>query len=220
MNILVSPSLMCADLLHLGEEIKALEKAGVDMFHLDIMDGRFVPNFAFGEDIVKAVRKATNLPLDIHLLIYNPEKYIERFVEAGSDIITVHREACSNAYSAVVIIKKHGVKACLAINPETPLREIDVILPEISMVDIMGVNPGFTGKNLAPGIIEKIRALRELVEEKNLNLDIEIDGGVNRESVPLLVNAGVNVVVVGRQILFSKKKSQYEGVITFLKELK
>ncbi len=219
MKILVSPSLMCADLLHLGEEVRALEEAGADMLHIDIMDGHFVPNFVFSEDIIKAVRSATNLPLDTHLMIYNPEKYIESFVEAGSNVIAVHQEACKDLSSVIRQIREYGAKPCITINPETSLEEIESLLPQVSMVNIMGVNPGFSGRKLVPGTIEKIRDLRRLIKGKDLNLDIEVDGGVNRKCVSLMINAGANVIVAGRQILFSRKRSQYKEIITFLKEL-
>ena len=220
MDILVSPSLMCADLLHLEDEIRALEEAGTDMFHLDIMDGHFVHNFVFGEDIVKAIRKATGLPLDTHLVIYNPEKYIERFVKAGSNIITVHQEACKDLSSIIQQIRECGAKPCIALNPETPLKKIESLLPQLSMVNIMGVNPGFSGQKMVSGTIEKIGNLRQLVRERDLDLDIEIDGGVNRETAPLMINAGANVIVIGRTILFSKERSQYKEVVTFLKKLR
>jgi len=219
MEIRVSPSLMCADLLRLGDEIEALEKAGADMFHLDVMDGHFVPNFVFGEDMVKAVRRGTDLPLDVHLWIYNPEKHIARFAEAGASVITVHKETCEDVRSVIHAIGESGASPCVAVNPETPISEIEDILSEVSMVDIVGIGRAFAGQELAPGTIDKIKTLKELAKKKNLHLNIEIDGGVNRETVPSIVGAGANVVIVGGQMLFHKERKEYKKVIDYLKGL-
>ncbi|MEK6646488.1 MAG: ribulose-phosphate 3-epimerase [Candidatus Firestonebacteria bacterium] len=220
MSILVSPSLMCADLLNLGCELKSLKKAGVDMFHIDVIDGHFANNFAFGEDIVKAVRKATDLPLDIHLMVYNPEKYVKRFIDAGANIITIHLEACKNdIHSVIRLIKNDGAKVSLAINPETPIRDFENIFGQISILNVMGVPPGFAGCKLSPGIIKKIKNVRKLITKKKLDLDIQIDGGVNNETVSQLVNAGVNILIVGRQILFKHSSNQYKRIINFFKKM-
>jgi len=219
MNILVSPSLMCADLLHLADEIEALEQAGADMFHIDVMDGHFVSNFVFGEDIVNAVRRATTLPLDVHLVVYNPHMYIERFAQAGAAVITVHQEACENISSVIRMIKECGAAPSVAINPETSIKEIEGILSEISVVNVMGICPGFAGGTLIPATREKIKELRGVIQKKDIRLDIQIDGGVNRDTVSSIVDAGANVIIVGRQMLFSNPRDKYKDVITFLKGL-
>jgi ribulose-phosphate 3-epimerase len=219
MKIKVSPSLMCADLLHLAEELAALEEAGADMLHLDVMDGHFVPNFVFGEDMVKAVRKGTGLPLDVHLAVDRPKRFIERFVQAGADIITIHTEACEDIAGVIEAIRSSGARPCVAVKADTGIDELEEVLPRVSMVDVMGIRSAFAGQQLSPATTDRIKALRKMAGRLHQALDIEIDGGVNRDTVTSVVAAGANVVILGRQMLFHEERNRYKEVIEFLKGL-
>jgi ribulose-phosphate 3-epimerase len=200
----IAPSILSADFSKLGEEIKAVEMAGADYIHVDVMDGHFVPNITLGPLVVQAIRPITKLPLDVHLMIEKPELYIEAFVNAGADIITVHVEASTHLHRTIQMIKKKGVKAGVVLNPATPVDTIKHIIHDIDLVLLMTVNPGFGGQSFIQNVIPKIREVSELVHAHGLNVEIEVDGGVNAETAPLCIEAGANVLVAGSAI-YGKK---------------
>ncbi|TDK64870.1 ribulose-phosphate 3-epimerase [Bacillus salipaludis] len=196
----IAPSILSADFSKLGEEILAVEKAGADYIHVDVMDGHFVPNITIGPLIVEAIRPVTKLPLDVHLMIENPDQYIETFVKAGADIITVHVEACRHLHRTIHHIKSLGVKAGVVLNPATPVETIQHIIADVDMVLLMSVNPGFGGQKFIPEVLPKIKKVKELAEHKGQELEIEIDGGVNPETAKLCIEAGANVLVAGSAV--------------------
>lgn len=203
--IYIAPSLLAADFSNLESEIVKVADAGAKYLHLDIMDGAFVPNITFGPELVSCIRKCTNLYFDVHLMIKRPERYIDRFVKAGADIITVHYEACENPMSVIHLIHSYEMKAAVAISPNTP---VDVLYPLVNYLDmalIMTVEPGFGGQALIPECLDKVQALRKYVTERGINLDIEVDGGINADNVGLCTSAGANVIVAGSAIFKSKK---------------
>ncbi len=204
-NIKVAPSILSADFSRLGEEIKAVEAAGADIIHVDVMDGHFVPNITIGPLIVEAARKSTKLPLDVHLMITNPELYIADFAKAGAGYITVHAEAAFHLNRLVQSIKEQeGVKAAVALNPATPLSSLDYVLADIDMVLIMSVNPGFGGQAFIPSALDKIGRLRKRIDELGLRTEIEVDGGVKPENAVSIINAGADILVAGSAV-FGKK---------------
>ncbi|MBE0426081.1 MAG: ribulose-phosphate 3-epimerase [Nitrospirae bacterium] len=195
--IKISPSILSADFLKLGEEVKATEAAGADMIHIDIMDGHFVPNISIGPSIVESVRKITRLPLDVHLMIEEPDKYLRDFIKAGADYLTVHYEATVHLHRTVQWIKESGIKAGVSLNPATPVWSLEYILHDIDLALLMSVNPGFGGQGFIPQILEKIKTLKKLISEKALPVLIEIDGGVNPENAAEIVSAGADILVMG-----------------------
>jgi len=197
---IVAPSLLASDFLHLADECKMLNESEADWFHLDVMDGRFVPNISYGMSIIKQMRKTTNKPFDVHLMILEPEKYAEEFKEAGADHLIVHIEACVHLHRNIQQIKSLGMKAGVALNPHTPVFLLQDILADIDQVLIMSVNPGFGGQEFIPHTITKIRELRKMIDDNNLNVKIEIDGGVTLENAKEIVNAGANVLVAGSTV--------------------
>jgi ribulose-phosphate 3-epimerase len=199
-NLKIAASILSADFCRLGEQVVAAEAAGVDYIHCDVMDGHFVPNITLGPLIVAAVRRATSLPIDVHLMIEKPERYIPAFAEAGASNLTVHYETCPHVHRTVQQIRELGVGASVTINPATPLNVLDEVLPYVDMVLLMTVNPGFGGQSFIETMCDKIRRLRELVEARGLQTDIEVDGGVNAETVARIVKAGANVLVSGSAI--------------------
>ena len=196
----IAPSILSADFSKLGEEIKDVEKGGADYIHVDVMDGHFVPNITIGPLIVEAIRPITKLPLDVHLMIEDPDRYIEAFANAGADYITVHVEACRHLHRTLHLIKSLGVKAGVVLNPATPVNMIQHVIKEIDMVLLMSVNPGFGGQSFIDGVLPKIREVKSLAEQYNPGLEIEIDGGVNEETAKLCIEAGANVLVAGSAI--------------------
>jgi ribulose-phosphate 3-epimerase len=196
----IAPSILSADFSKLGEEIAAVEKAGADYIHIDVMDGHFVPNITIGPLIVEAIRPITKLPLDVHLMIENPDHYIESFAHAGADYITVHVEACRHLHRTIQNIKSYGIKAGVVLNPATPVESIQHIIGDIDMVLLMSVNPGFGGQKFIPEVLPKIRKVKEMADQKGLNVEIEIDGGVNPETARQCTEAGANVLVAGSAI--------------------
>ncbi|HEB73483.1 MAG TPA: ribulose-phosphate 3-epimerase [Nitrospirae bacterium] len=209
-TILVAPSILSADFSRLGDEIKAVDKAGADWIHIDVMDGHFVPNITIGPLLVEAIKPGTRLPLDVHLMIENADRYIPDFVKAGADIITVHVEACPHLHRTVTLIKELGVKAGVALNPATGLDSIESILPEIDMALLMSVNPGFGGQSFIMGALEKTRRLKEMIDRKGLNIDIEMDGGIKPDNSAEVRSAGVNALVAGSAIF---KSEDYKAAI-------
>jgi len=193
----IAPSILSADFSRLGEEITAAEKAGADWIHIDVMDGHFVPNITIGPLVVAPVRKMTGLTLDVHLMIEDPDKYIRSFVDSGADIITVHEEACVHLHRTIQFIKECGVKAAVSLNPATSLSTIEHVLDDIDMVLIMSVNPGFGGQKFIPGALGKISELKRIIDERKLNVEIEVDGGVNLDNVAEVDRAGADIVVMG-----------------------
>ncbi|MDQ0230579.1 ribulose-phosphate 3-epimerase [Metabacillus malikii] len=198
--IKIAPSILSANFAKLGEEIKDVENGGADYIHVDVMDGHFVPNITIGPLIVEAIRPITNLPLDVHLMIDNPDLYIEDFVRAGADIITVHVEACKHLHRTIQLIKSTGIKAGVVLNPHTPIESIIHVLEDVDMVLLMTVNPGFGGQAFIPKVLEKIEQLATIIKEKQLSIDIEVDGGVNEITAKQCVEAGANVLVAGSAI--------------------
>lgn len=199
MNYL-SPSLLAADFTRLGEQMRMIDQAGAQYFHYDVMDGMFVPNISMGLPVLESIRKVTKKRLDVHLMIEQPQRYISDFSDAGADIITVHAEACAHLDQTVHDIKREGAMAGVALNPATSLHVLDNILPEVDMVLLMTVNPGYGGQKMIPYTIDKIRELRGIVQRRGLSTDIEVDGGVKLENVDQFLNAGANVIVAGSGI--------------------
>ncbi|MDB5208531.1 MAG: ribulose-phosphate 3-epimerase [Flavisolibacter sp.] len=200
---LIAPSLLTANFLRLEEACNMLNESEADWFHLDVMDGRFVPNISFGMSIIKQIRKTTTKVCDVHLMILEPEKYAEEFKAAGADILTVHFEACPHLHRNIQQIKSLGMQAGVAINPHTPVSFLKDILADIDIVLLMSVNPGFGAQKLIPHTIEKIKELRRMIEEKRLNVKIEIDGGVTLENAKAIVDAGADVLVAGNTVFGS-----------------
>ncbi|MGG2064800.1 ribulose-phosphate 3-epimerase [Bacillus sp. S14(2024)] len=204
--IKIAPSILSADFSRLGEEIKDVEKGGADYIHVDVMDGHFVPNITIGPLIVEAIRPITSLPLDVHLMIENPDQYIPTFAKAGADIITVHVEACPHLHRTIQLIKSHGIKAGVVLNPHTPVSMIEHVLGDIDMVLLMTVNPGFGGQKFIHAVLPKIKQVADMVRERNLQVEIEVDGGVNIETAKLCVEAGANVLVAGSAVYNQKDR--------------
>ncbi len=200
----VAPSLLSANFLNLEEDCKMLNESEADWFHLDVMDGRFVPNISFGLPIIEHIRKATNKVCDVHLMIVEPEKYAEAFKNAGADILTVHIEACTHLHRNIQQIKSLGMKAGVAVNPHTPVNLLADILGDIDLVCLMSVNPGFGGQKFIPRTLDKIRELRKMIDDNKLNVQIEIDGGVTLENASSIIEAGAHVLVAGNTVFRSK----------------
>jgi len=208
MMIKIAPSILSADFSKLGEEIKDVEKGGADYIHVDVMDGHFVPNITIGPLIVESIRPVTKLPLDVHLMIENPDQYIESFAKAGADYITVHVEACRHMHRTIQLIKSFGVKAGVVLNPATPVQMIEHIIEDLDMVLLMSVNPGFGGQKFIPSVLTKIKQVKELVVQKGLTVEIEVDGGVNKETAPLCIQAGATVLVAGSAVYDQADREQ------------
>ena len=204
-KIKIAPSILSADFTRLGEEIKAVEAAGADIIHVDVMDGHFVPNITIGPMIVQAARRATKLPLDVHLMITNPELYIADFAKAGADYITVHVETAFHLNRLVQSIREHkNVRASVSLNPATPLSSLDYVLADVDMVLIMSVNPGFGGQVFIPSALDKISKLRKRIDDLGLKTEIEVDGGVKPENAAEIIKAGADILVAGSAVFNTK----------------
>jgi len=199
-EFMIAPSILSADFSRLGEEIKAVEKAGADIIHVDVMDGHFVPNITIGPPVVASVRKITDLPLDVHLMISDADSYVESFAKAGADWITVHVEACPHLHRTIGRIKELGKKAGAVLNPATPLISLDEILGDIDLIMLMSVNPGFGGQSFIRSSLKKIEKLRKMIEERGLEVGIEIDGGVSPATIGDIAAAGANIFVAGSAV--------------------
>ncbi|MBB5178943.1 ribulose-phosphate 3-epimerase [Planomicrobium koreense] len=202
--IKIAPSILAADFAKLGEEVLEVEKAGADWIHIDVMDGHFVPNISFGAIVVDAIRPLTKLPLDVHLMIENADRYIEDFAKAGADYITVHVEACPHLHRTIQLIRASGVKPGVVLNPHSPIETILPILEDIDLVLFMTVNPGFGGQKFIESVVPKVEQLSKIIREKGLSIDIQIDGGINEETIIPCAKAGANVFVAGSAI-FGKR---------------
>jgi len=200
----ISPSILSADFTRLGEEIRAVERAGADYIHIDVMDGHFVPNITIGPMIVKAVRRVTDLPLDVHLMISDPDSFIDDFAKAGATIITVHAEAVHHLHRTIQHIRNKGVKPGVVLNPATPLDILEYVIEDLDIVLLMTVNPGFEAQEFIPEVLPKIKRLRETVNRKNLDMEIEVDGGISPDTVGRASSAGANVFVAGSAIFYSE----------------
>lgn len=199
--IKVAPSILSADFAALGNEIKDVEKGGADCIHIDVMDGHFVPNITIGPLIVEAVRPVTDLPLDVHLMIEEPDRYIPAFAKAGADILSVHAEACPHLHRTIQLIKEQGVKAGVVLNPHTPVQVIEHVFGDLDLVLLMTVNPGFGGQKFIHSVLPKIKEVKRMADEKGKkDLLIEVDGGVNKETAPLVIEAGANLLVAGSAV--------------------
>ncbi|MGX4598759.1 ribulose-phosphate 3-epimerase [Faecalimicrobium sp. JNUCC 81] len=202
--IKLAPSILSADFARLLEDVKKVENSGCEYLHIDVMDGHFVPNITLGPGIVKSLRKDVNMVFDAHLMIENPDLYIKDFVDAGCDLIVVHEEACTHLHRTIQNIKSYGIKAGVALNPATSIESIKHVLSEVDMVLIMTVNPGFGGQSFIEGMIPKIEELKELIDSKGLNVDIQVDGGIKPNNVDKVVKAGANIIVAGSAIFNSE----------------
>lgn len=211
----IAPSILSADFTRLGEEIKDVEKAGADYIHIDVMDGHFVPNITIGPMIVKAARRVTDLPLDVHLMISDPDYFIKDFAEAGASIITVHAETLNHLHRTIQLIRDKGVRPGVVLNPATPLGVLEYILDQLDMVVLMTVNPGFEAQKFIPEVIPKIRRLRKMVNDLDLSLEIEVDGGIDPEIIGRVSSAGADVFVAGSAIYYSK---DYKETIRLMRE--
>ena len=210
----IAPSILAADFTRLGEEIAKVEAAGADMLHVDVMDGHFVPNLTIGPPVVKAIKAVTNLPLDVHLMVEQPDGLLPDFIDAGSDNLTVHVEACRHLHRTVQSIKDAGVRASVVLNPATSLHALDEILPDVHMVLLMSVNPGFGGQRFLPSTLDKIRQLRAQITERRLPVAIEVDGGVKADNAAEICAAGADVLVAGTAIF---GHADYEAAIKSLR---
>jgi ribulose-phosphate 3-epimerase len=217
-KILIAPSILSADFAALGEQIREAEEAGADLVHVDVMDGHFVPNLTIGPGVVSAIRRSTKLPLDVHLMIENPERYIEDFARAGSDFLSVHIEASGSLEHAIEKIKSLGLKAAVAVNPETDICTVSSILGDVDMIVVMSVHPGFGGQPFIPESTGKLKILHRMITEQDLDLDVEVDGGIGAENVAEVIGAGANILVAGASV-FKNKQKRISEAIRELKEL-
>jgi ribulose-phosphate 3-epimerase len=214
--IKIAPSILAADFWQLGAQVKAAEEAGVDRFHIDVMDGRFVPNISLGIPIVEAMRRGTSLPLEMHLMILEPERYVEAFIHAGADLVIVHQEATPHLHRTVQQIKQLSKKAGVALNPSTPTSTLDDILEELDLVLVMTVNPGFGGQRFIHSMLPKIQRARHLLQRCQAHCDLEVDGGIDVHTAPLAAQAGANVLVAGTAI-FADSEGPKAGVHRLLR---
>ncbi|KAF0822211.1 ribulose-phosphate 3-epimerase [Cytobacillus firmus] len=218
---LIGPSLMCADMGNLQESVTRLDQAGVDFYHLDVMDGKFVPNFTMGPDLIRKIREYTNKPFDVHLMIEKPEDHLDLFIDAGADMISVHTEATGHLQRTLQKIKDKGLKAGVALNPSTPVSEIEYVLDVIDYITVMTVNPGFAGQKFVPLMNKKISRIRELIDKEGYKVDIQADGNIGYHTIPDVIGNGANMLVLGTSCLFRNDITLEDAVKklrTFLSE--
>ena len=212
---LIAPSILAADFARMGEEIKAVEAAGADWIHVDVMDGHFVPNITIGPGMVEAARRVTDLPLDVHLMIESPDRYVGDFVSAGADIVGVHVEACPHLHRSVQTIREAGAKACVVLNPATPATSVQAVLPHVDQILVMTVNPGFGGQKFIQSAMPTVSQLREWILEDDLDVDIEVDGGITADTIGEAAQAGANAFVAGTTVF---GQSDYKAAIESLQQ--
>jgi ribulose-phosphate 3-epimerase len=215
-KVRIAPSILSADFAHLADEIAAVEQAGADLVHVDVMDGHFVPNLTIGPPIVEALRKVTSLPLDVHLMMTNPDAFIREFADAGATYLTVHVEACPHLHRTVQSIKEKGVQAGVTLNPATPLTSVQEILPDVDLLLIMSVNPGFGGQRFIPRVLHKIKLARAMIDRTGRSVLLEVDGGVKADNAAAIVAAGANILVAGSAV-FEAPGHDYRRVIAQLR---
>ncbi len=214
--IKIAPSILAADFSRLAEQIKLVEDGGADLLHIDVMDGCFVPNITIGPVVIKSIKKTSDLPFDVHLMIEQPERYIENFIDAGADILTIHAEATRHIHRSIQLVKSKGVKACIALNPATPLSVIDHVLDDLDMVLLMTVNPGFGGQQYIPAMTAKIMTLKEKIDKSGKEIDIQVDGGIGPNNIREIAGAGANIIVAGSAVYGSNNVAE---TISKMKEL-
>jgi len=213
--IKLAPSILSADFARLGEQIDEVARAGADYIHVDVMDGHFVPNITIGAPVVASIRPITSLPLDVHLMIEHPERYISEFAHAGADIITVHVEACPHLHKTIRLIKELGARAGVSLNPATPLGAVEEFLPHVDLVLIMSVNPGFGGQSFIPETLPRIASMRKMLDDGGLSAELEVDGGITADNAPEIVKAGATVLVAGNSVFKAK-----EGISRAIRRLR
>lgn len=213
-NIKISPSILSADFANLGAELQKISQSGADYIHLDVMDGSFVPNITFGNEVIKSLRQYSDLPFDTHLMIDNPQNHIDAFVKAGADIITIHEEACTHLDRTLSLIKSYGIKAGVSLVPSTPADVLDYVMDKVDLILVMSVNPGFGGQKFIHSQLDKIKEIRQKIDATGRDIDLEVDGGINDQTAQMVIDAGANVLVSGSYIFGSK---DYAGAIQQLK---
>ena len=218
MDYILAPSILSADFKVLGEQMKITEDNGAKYLHFDVMDGMFVPSISFGMPVLKSIHNATDQVMDAHLMVQEPIRYVEAFKEAGADIVTIHLEACEDVNATIAKIRECGMKVGLSICPETPVSKVENLLKDIDMLLIMSVHPGFGGQKLIPYTVEKVRALKKMIDERGLKTDIEVDGGVNLENVTEVMDAGANIIVAGSAVFKGDISENVERFLDVLKE--
>jgi ribulose-phosphate 3-epimerase len=216
----IAASILAADFAQLRDEVRAVTDAGVDWIHVDVMDGHFVPNISIGPPVAEAIRNCTTLPLDVHLMITNPERYVADFAKAGADYLSVHQETCPHLHAVVQQIRDAGIKPAVVLNPATPLATLDVILPDIEMVLVMSVNPGFGGQKFVASALDKMHAARRLRQERGLTFLIEVDGGVKKENADAVTAAGADVLVIGTGIFQHRDAGRKRGYTRIVREIR